>query len=286
MPQKICNFCKEEYHAKRSVQKYCSTKCQTDSLVQVPVMQTCKREECENEFNVGRQKNPKKYCSSSCAATVNNTLAPKRLLEGSCKKCNESISSSLVFCAKCREKNENKIVKKKLNKLLDLFCKECGKEFHQKSTNQKFCSTTCGNSYRNSSYISCLNTTCIAIVSVNSKTGYCAKCYTEFVKTKKIQSWLDGSWSGGSERTLSPTVRFHLLEEANYTCSTVGCGFNTPHPSDGKTVLEVDHIDGNGGNHVPSNLRVLCPNCHALTPSYRGRNVGFGRKVYYLRVSV
>ena len=41
--------------------------------------------------------------------------------------------------------------------------------------------------------------------------------------------------------------------------------------------LEVDHIDGNAGNDMPSNLRLLCPNCHSITPSWKARNKGKGR---------
>ena len=37
--------------------------------------------------------------------------------------------------------------------------------------------------------------------------------------------------------------------------------------------LEVHHIDGNKHNNSLSNLQLLCPNCHALTPTYRGRNI-------------
>ncbi|RPF40805.1 HNH endonuclease [Streptomyces sp. Ag109_G2-6] len=35
--------------------------------------------------------------------------------------------------------------------------------------------------------------------------------------------------------------------------------------------LEVDHIDGDWRNNQLANLRLLCPNCHSTTDSYRGR---------------
>jgi hypothetical protein len=42
--------------------------------------------------------------------------------------------------------------------------------------------------------------------------------------------------------------------------------------------LELDHIDGDAGNNFPKNLRLLCPNCHAQTPTAKGKNKGKGRK--------
>ena len=38
--------------------------------------------------------------------------------------------------------------------------------------------------------------------------------------------------------------------------------------------LTLDHIDGNVDNNDVSNLRLLCPNCHAQTPTFCGKNVG------------
>ncbi len=35
--------------------------------------------------------------------------------------------------------------------------------------------------------------------------------------------------------------------------------------------LEVDHVSGDWWDNRPQNLRLLCPNCHAVTDTYRGR---------------
>jgi hypothetical protein len=36
--------------------------------------------------------------------------------------------------------------------------------------------------------------------------------------------------------------------------------------------LELHHIDGDHYNNELTNLTLLCPNCHALTDNYRGKN--------------
>ncbi len=41
--------------------------------------------------------------------------------------------------------------------------------------------------------------------------------------------------------------------------------------SDGYIPLELDHINGDRHDNRIENLRILCPNCHSLTPTYRGR---------------
>jgi 5-methylcytosine-specific restriction endonuclease McrA len=42
--------------------------------------------------------------------------------------------------------------------------------------------------------------------------------------------------------------------------------------------LEIDHRNGDRTDNLLTNLRLLCPNCHALTPTYRGRNIGRSRR--------
>jgi hypothetical protein len=37
--------------------------------------------------------------------------------------------------------------------------------------------------------------------------------------------------------------------------------------------LELHHKNGNHSDHRSKNIEILCPNCHAFTDNYRGRNV-------------
>lgn len=48
------------------------------------------------------------------------------------------------------------------------------------------------------------------------------------------------------------------------------CGITDWHGV--KIGLELDHINGNSSDHRLENLRILCPNCHATTHTYRGKN--------------
>jgi 5-methylcytosine-specific restriction endonuclease McrA len=45
-----------------------------------------------------------------------------------------------------------------------------------------------------------------------------------------------------------------------------------------KVPLVLDHENGNPADNSLNNLRLLCQNCNALTPTFGGKNKGFGRK--------
>ena len=71
-----------------------------------------------------------------------------------------------------------------------------------------------------------------------------------------------------TQKVLRGYVERHQVLE--YKCINCGCDGNW---QGGKIALEIDHIDGDNTNNQLSNLRYLCPNCHALTDTYRGRNI-------------
>jgi hypothetical protein len=72
----------------------------------------------------------------------------------------------------------------------------------------------------------------------------------------------------------SNKLRKRLIKEAVFEARCASCGgtewLHNLIP------LELDHIDGDKTNNEISNLRLICPNCHALTPTYRGKNTKYG----------
>jgi hypothetical protein len=66
-------------------------------------------------------------------------------------------------------------------------------------------------------------------------------------------------------------VKKKILQENALEYKCVGCGI-TDSWNEKPIVLHLDHIDGDSSNHMKSNLRFLCPNCHSQTNTWCGRN--------------
>tara|TARA_B100000768_G_C11133253_1_gene312730 strand:- start:299 stop:730 length:432 start_codon:yes stop_codon:yes gene_type:complete len=66
-------------------------------------------------------------------------------------------------------------------------------------------------------------------------------------------------------------LRIRLIKEGikEHECESCGIKDWNNNPIS----LELDHIDGDRTNHSLDNLRILCPNCHSQTSTYRGRNI-------------
>ena len=55
------------------------------------------------------------------------------------------------------------------------------------------------------------------------------------------------------------------------------CGWDKVS-KDGYLPLELDHINGDRHDNRLENLRILCPNCHSLKPTHRGKNRKFKKQ--------
>lgn len=108
---------------------------------------------------------------------------------------------------------------------------------------------------------------------------YCSnKCQHAQQYESYIAAWKLGNEDGNcgdKTKVLSRHLRKYLITKNNEKCSQ--CGWCQRHNSTGFVPLEIDHIDGNAQNNLESNLRLLCPNCHSLTPHFRNLNRGHGR---------
>src|ERR1043166_7104380 len=107
---------------------------------------------------------------------------------------------------------------------------------------------------------------------------YCSnRCQREYEQQLFISYWKSGEVRGiTSIGTVSGYIKKYLKQKYNDKC--VLCGWSMINPVTGTVPLVADHIDGNWRNNVESNLRLLCPNCDSLTPTYAGLNRGNGRK--------
>ena len=70
----------------------------------------------------------------------------------------------------------------------------------------------------------------------------------------------------------SSKLRRRLVSAGLLTHACAECGISEWRGA--RLVLELDHVNGDATDNRLENLRLLCPNCHSQTPTYRGRNIG------------
>lgn len=97
----------------------------------------------------------------------------------------------------------------------------------------------------------------------------------------KIEKWLSGdnnctlSFSkNGIPRDTKDFVKKYLIKTKGNRCQN--CGFDKKTTT-GRSIIQMDHINGNCFDNQIENLRLLCPNCHAMTNNYGSLNKGSGR---------
>lgn len=109
---------------------------------------------------------------------------------------------------------------------------------------------------------------------------YCKrKCQTDYAYEQYISKWKRAEVSGnngyGPFMYVNPKVRRYLFEKYDSKCTR--CGWAEVNPHSNRIPLTVEHINGDGTDSREENLDLICPNCHSLTPTYCGLNMGKGR---------
>lgn len=109
----------------------------------------------------------------------------------------------------------------------------------------------------------------------NARQVFCScQCMQDHRRLVFESQWISGLESGISKAgQVSAYVRNYLFRVQGGCCLLCQRDewMGAPIP------LELDHVDGNSFNCSPGNVRLICCNCHATTPTYKGRNRGSGR---------
>lgn len=155
-------------------------------------------------------------------------------------------------------------------------CLKCKKQLSFDRKHFKFCNNNCRISHNNASRFHSKNndSNCIIcnklITRFYSKHTYCSvDCSNIHKENIRINDFTLG-------RSSSKICKNILIKQYGNKC--MECGWDKINLITGKCPVELEHMDGNHTNNKPDNLKLLCPNCHSLTATYKALNKGNGRK--------
>lgn len=141
--------------------------------------------------------------------------------------------------------------------------KECPKCKINHSNSSKYCSRSCANSRE---WTEESNKKRSLKLSGRKPTGTIADLEKWKANIKK--AWLEKYQAKTFEELGPINKRRRVFEEQEYSCAKCGIKEWQGYPIS----LELDHKDGNRNNDIRDNLEGLCPNCHSVTDTWRGRN--------------
>ena len=107
-----------------------------------------------------------------------------------------------------------------------------------------------------------------AIPYFNLDTSHFVKVWNKgkkFPPKRPLKDYLNNKFSISSHKLRVRLIKEGVFEHKCYSCNRKTWN-KQPIP------LELNHIDGNNKNNKLPNLQLLCPNCHAQTPNFRGKN--------------
>lgn len=165
-------------------------------------------------------------------------------------------------------------------------CGFCNKAIPYDKRKNKFCNQSCGAKYNNrgtkrhgTSPCNCLY--CNVKLKTSSRKFCSRHCECQYNYEQYIKKWLAGEISGwvnhktyGGYKEAIGISRYiirWIKETRGEKCEE--CGWDKVNKFHGNVPIELEHIDGNRKNNKPNNLKLLCPNCHSLTSTYRALNI-------------
>ena len=113
-----------------------------------------------------------------------------------------------------------------------------------------------------------------SMVSLGGHRSGCNESESKIQRELRRDKKIDEELSRPFEETRPSYRKEKILREQSGKCNK--CGLDKWLGE--KIVLELEHKDGNNGNNSRDNLELLCPNCHAMTDTWRGRNKGDERR--------